>query len=80
MIEDTPNSNFSSLSKYRHVIGVGKLEAKVWPPHSSGGGGSEAAAVVASMSNEAAATAVGSSRWTGTCGRPRRLMIYRSMV
>ena len=71
MIEDTPNSNFSSLSKYRHVIGVGKLEMGVLPPHSRGGGGFEAAAVVASMSKEAAAAAAGSSRWAGTCGRPR---------
>ena len=71
MIEDTPNSNFSSLSKYRHVIGIGKLETGVRPPHSCGGGGSEAAAAVASMSKEDAAAAVGSSRWAGTCGRPR---------
>ena len=71
MIEDTPNSNFSSLLKYRHVIGVGKLETGVWPPHSRGGGGSEAGAAVASMSKEATAATASSSRWEGTCGRPR---------
>ena len=71
MIEDTHNSNFSSQSKYRHVIGIGKLETGVSPPHSRGGGGSEAVAAVASMSKEAAAATVGSSRWAGTCGRLR---------
>ena len=68
MIEDTPNSNFSSQPKYRHVIGIGKLETGVRPPHFLGGGGSEAAAV-ASMSRLAAA--VDSSRCVGSHGRPR---------
>ena len=69
MIEDTPTSNFSSQPKYRHVIGIGKLETGVSPPHSLGGGGSEAAAVAASMSKEAAD--VDSSRCAGSGGRPR---------
>ena len=48
------------------------------PPHSRGGGGSEAAAAAASMSKEAA---VGdSSRCVGSGGRPRWLMIHRSMA
>ena len=69
MIEDTPNSNFSSQPKYRHVIGIGKLETGVRPPHSLGGGGSEVAAAIASMSKEAAA--VDSSLCVGSGGRLR---------
>ena len=57
MIEDTPNSNFSSQPKYKHVslVGIGKLEKGVRPPHSRGGGdagGSEAATAAASISKE----------------------------
>ena len=51
------------------------------PPHSRGGGcasGSEAAAAAASMSKEAAA--VDWSRSVGSVGRPRWLMIRRSMA
>ena len=55
MIEDTPSSNFSSQLKYKHVIGIGKLETGVRPPHSRGGGGSKAAAAAASMSKGATA-------------------------
>ena len=69
MIEDTPNSNFSSHPKYRHVIRIGKLETGVRPPHSLGGGGSEAAATAANMSKEVAV--VDSSRCVGSSGRPR---------
>ena len=29
MIKDTPNSNFSSQLKYKHAIGIGKLEKGV---------------------------------------------------
>ena len=47
MIEDIPSSNVSSQQKYKHVIGIGKLETGVWPPHSRGSGGSEAAATAA---------------------------------
>ena len=69
MIEDTPTSNFSSQSKYRHVIGIGKLETGVRPPHSLGGGGFEAAVTAANMPREAAA--VDSSRCVGSGGRLR---------
>ena len=53
------------------------------PPHSRGGGcagGSEAAAAVASMSNEAAAVDLSLLVCVGSGGRPRWLMIRRSMA
>ena len=64
-----------------HWVGIGKLEKGVRPPHSRGGGcagGSEATVAAARMSKEAAA--VDWSRCVGSCGRPRWLMIRRSMV
>ena len=64
-----------------HWVGIGKLEKGVKSPHSHGGGcagGSEAAAVATSMSREAAA--VDWSLVVGSGGRPRWLMIRRSMA
>ena len=55
----------------------------VRPPHSRGGrcaGGSEAAAAAASMSKEAAAVDWSRVVCVGSGGRPRWLMIRRSMV
>ena len=53
------------------------------PPHSRGGGcvgGSEAAAAAASMSKEAAAVDWSLVVCVGSGGRPRWLMIRRSMA
>ena len=66
-----------------HWVGIGKLEKGVRPPHSHGGGcagGSEAAATVASMSKEAAAVDWSRVVCVGSSGRPRWLMIRRSMA
>ena len=67
-----------------HWVGIGKLEKGVQPPHSRGGGGcaggSEAAAAAASMSKEAAAMDWSLVVCVGSGGRPRWLMIRRSMA
>ena len=86
MIEDTPNSNFSSQPKYKHAsLGRDrKVREGVQPPHSRGGGGcasgSEAAAPAASMSKEAATVDWSLVVCVGSGGRPRWLMIRRSMA
>ena len=66
-----------------HWVGKGKLEKGVRPPHSRGGGcvgGHEAAAAAASMSKEAAAVDWSRVVCVGSGGRPRWLMIRRSMA
>ena len=61
MIEDTPNSKFSSNQSINMspLVGIGNLKKGVQSPHSRGGvyaSGSEAAAAAASISEEAAGT------------------------
>ena len=66
-----------------HWVGIGKLEKGVLPPHSRGGGcagGSEAAAAAASMSTEAAVVNWSLVVSVGSGGRPRWLVIRRSMA
>ena len=85
MIEDTPCSNFSSQPKYKQVS-TGrdqKSKKRVRPPHYRGcvdASGSEAAAAAASISKEGATVDWSRVGYAGSGGRPRWLMIQRSMA
>ena len=84
MIDDTPNSNFSSQPKYKHAS-LGRerkvREGSVTTSIRGGGcaGGSEAATAAASMSKEAAVVDWSRVVCVGSSRRPRWLMIRRSM-
>ena len=65
------------------LVGIRKLKKRVQPTHSRGGGdagGSEAAVAVASISKEAATVDWSRVACAGSGGRPRWLMIRRSMA
>ena len=85
MIEETPNYTFSSQPKHKQVS-TGrdqKSKKRVRPPHYRGSvdaGGSEAAEAAARITKEAATVDWSQVGYAGSCGRPRRLMIRRSMV